>query len=97
MALDLSLYLVTDSTPAILGSRNIYKVVEEACKGGKFPRYLRYTKSQQLVDYAQESQLSNTETRKAIQESSSKQPRSFMTSRNDTMFLLSSMTVWMLL
>ncbi|GAM35702.1 thiamine-phosphate dipyrophosphorylase [Talaromyces pinophilus] len=34
MALDLSLYLVTDSTPAILGSRDIYKVVEEACKGG---------------------------------------------------------------
>jgi thiamine-phosphate diphosphorylase/hydroxyethylthiazole kinase len=34
MTLDLSLYLVTDSTPAILGSRDIFKVVEEACKGG---------------------------------------------------------------
>lgn len=34
MALDLSLYLVTDSTPAILGDRDIYSVVEEACKGG---------------------------------------------------------------
>ena len=32
--LDLSLYLVTDSTPAILGSANLFHVVEEAIKGG---------------------------------------------------------------
>ncbi|OKL61180.1 hypothetical protein UA08_03603 [Talaromyces atroroseus] len=34
MALDLSLYLVTDSTPAILRGHDICKVVEEALKGG---------------------------------------------------------------
>ncbi len=32
--LDLSLYLVTDSTPAILGSNDLVRVVEEAVKGG---------------------------------------------------------------
>ena len=31
---DYSLYLVTDSTPAILGSRNLVAVVEAAVKGG---------------------------------------------------------------
>ena len=31
---DYSLYLVTDSTPAILGDKDICKVVEAACKGG---------------------------------------------------------------
>lgn len=31
---DYSLYLVTDSTPAILGDRNLCHVVEEALKGG---------------------------------------------------------------
>lgn len=34
MAVDYSLYLVTDSTQAILGSKDIMKVVEEAIKGG---------------------------------------------------------------
>ncbi|XHG03202.1 hypothetical protein AWENTII_006518 [Aspergillus wentii] len=34
MPLDLSLYLVTDSTPAILKGRDLCKVVEEALKGG---------------------------------------------------------------
>ncbi|KAJ5988643.1 hypothetical protein N7481_003853 [Penicillium waksmanii] len=34
MAVDLSLYLVTDSTPAILKGRDICTVVEEALKGG---------------------------------------------------------------
>ncbi|KAI9367213.1 Hydroxyethylthiazole kinase family-domain-containing protein [Aspergillus egyptiacus] len=34
MKLDLSLYLVTDSTPAILKGQNLCSVVEEACKGG---------------------------------------------------------------
>ena len=33
-SLDLTLYLVTDSTPAILGSANLFHVVEEAIKGG---------------------------------------------------------------
>ena len=33
-SLDLTLYLVTDSTPAILGSANLLHVVEEAIKGG---------------------------------------------------------------
>src|SRR5690606_14812864 len=33
-AVDYSLYLVTDSTPAILGSRNLVEVVEAALKGG---------------------------------------------------------------
>lgn len=31
---DYSLYLVTDSTPAILGDRDICEVVRAACKGG---------------------------------------------------------------
>ncbi|KAJ5084109.1 hypothetical protein NUU61_008688 [Penicillium alfredii] len=35
MPLDLSLYLVTDSTPAILKGRDLCWVVEEALKGGK--------------------------------------------------------------
>ena len=34
MAVDYSLYLVTDSTPAILGDRDIVSVVEAAIKGG---------------------------------------------------------------
>jgi thiamine-phosphate diphosphorylase len=33
-SLDLTLYLVTDSTPAILGSASLLHVVEEAIKGG---------------------------------------------------------------
>lgn len=33
--LDLSVYLVTDSTPAILKGRDICAVVEEALKGGQ--------------------------------------------------------------
>lgn len=32
---DLSVYLVTDSTPAILKGRDICAVVEEALKGGQ--------------------------------------------------------------
>jgi thiamine-phosphate diphosphorylase / hydroxyethylthiazole kinase len=35
MTVDYSLYLVTDSTPAILGSRDILSVVEDALRGGK--------------------------------------------------------------
>lgn len=35
MAVDLSLYLVTDSTPAILKNRDLFWVVEEALKGGE--------------------------------------------------------------
>jgi thiamine-phosphate diphosphorylase/hydroxyethylthiazole kinase len=35
MPVDLSLYLVTDSTPAILKGRDLCTVVEEAIKGGK--------------------------------------------------------------
>lgn len=31
---DYSLYLVTDSTPAILGDKDLVSVVEGACKGG---------------------------------------------------------------
>lgn len=31
---DYSLYLVTDSTPAILGDRDLVEVVEKACQGG---------------------------------------------------------------
>jgi len=33
-AVDYSLYLVTDSTPAILGSRNLADIVEAAIRGG---------------------------------------------------------------
>lgn len=36
MTVDLSLYLVTDSTPAILGNGDLCKVVEESLKGGTF-------------------------------------------------------------
>lgn len=32
--MDYSLYLVTDSTPAILGGRDLVEVVEEALEGG---------------------------------------------------------------
>ena len=35
MTLDLSVYLVTDSTPAILKGRDLCAVVEEAVKGGE--------------------------------------------------------------
>lgn len=35
MAVDLSVYLVTDSTPAILKGRDLCWVVEEALKGGE--------------------------------------------------------------
>ena len=34
MVVDYSLYLVTDSTPAILGDRSLTNVVEQAIKGG---------------------------------------------------------------
>ena len=34
MKIDYSLYLVTDSTPAILGDRDLFQVVEEAIRGG---------------------------------------------------------------
>lgn len=34
MAPDLSLYLVTDSTKAILGDRDLFRVVEDAIRGG---------------------------------------------------------------
>lgn len=34
MAVDYSVYLVTDSTPAILGDRDLAWVVEEALQGG---------------------------------------------------------------
>ena len=34
MAVDYSLYLVTDSTPAILGDRDLASIVEDAIKGG---------------------------------------------------------------
>jgi hypothetical protein len=35
MPVDLSLYLVTDSTPAILKGRDLCTVVEQAIQGGK--------------------------------------------------------------
>lgn len=35
MSVDLSLYLVTDSTPAILKGRDLCAVVESALEGGK--------------------------------------------------------------
>lgn len=34
MTIDFSLYLVTDSTPRILGERDLHDVVEEAIDGG---------------------------------------------------------------
>lgn len=33
-AVDYTLYLVTDSTPAILGDKDLVEVVEAACQGG---------------------------------------------------------------
>lgn len=39
MAVDLSVYLVTDSTPAILKGRDLCWVVEEALKGGEWIFY----------------------------------------------------------
>lgn len=33
---DLSLYLVTDSTPAILKGRDFFRIVEDALRGGEF-------------------------------------------------------------
>jgi thiamine-phosphate diphosphorylase/hydroxyethylthiazole kinase len=41
MPLNLSLYLVTDSTPAILKGRDLCTVVEEALKGGQSLALLR--------------------------------------------------------
>ena len=35
MAVDYSLYLVTDSTKAILGNKDIAKVVHKALEGGR--------------------------------------------------------------
>ncbi len=34
MAIDYSLYLITDSTPAILGKKSLLNVVEKALEGG---------------------------------------------------------------
>lgn len=36
MTIDLSLYLVTDSTAAVLGDRDLLAIVEEALKGGEY-------------------------------------------------------------
>lgn len=36
MAVDYSLYLVTDSTKAILGDKDLAEVVHQAVEGGKF-------------------------------------------------------------
>lgn len=35
MKVDYSLYLVTDNTPAILGSRDLLQIVRQAVAGGK--------------------------------------------------------------
>ena len=41
MAVDYSLYLVTDSTTAILGDRDLVEVVRAAVEGGEFfPTYI---------------------------------------------------------
>jgi thiamine monophosphate synthase len=50
MPVDLSLYLVTDSTPAILKGRDLCTVVEEACKGGMTGE-LKLT-TRELLDHA---------------------------------------------
>lgn len=52
--MDYSLYLVTDSTPAILGKRDFYRIVEEALKGGVTCVQLRDKTSDtgKLVDIA---------------------------------------------
>jgi thiamine monophosphate synthase len=44
MPVDLSLYLVTDSTPAILKGRDLCEVVESALQGGKWcPGLVNYS------------------------------------------------------
>lgn len=42
MSINLSLYLVTDSTPAILKGRDLCTVVEEALKGGMIALFLPF-------------------------------------------------------
>lgn len=39
---DYSLYLVTDSTEAILGKRDLLQVVQQALEGGKYRFYFSY-------------------------------------------------------
>lgn len=46
---DYSLYLVTDSTPAILGDKDLAQIVEAACKGGVTIVQYRDKKSDTVV------------------------------------------------
>jgi thiamine monophosphate synthase len=62
MAIDYSLYLVTDSTPQILGDRSLVEVVEAAIKGGAKIMHLQRDPTQ--LSIYQELQLSNTATRR---------------------------------
>lgn len=50
MAVDYSLYLVTDSTPAILGEKRLQDVVEAAIEGGRY--FLSGTHFACLIDAA---------------------------------------------
>lgn len=43
MTVDYSLYLVTDNTSAILGSRSLVDVVRSAVEGGESTGHVRYT------------------------------------------------------
>jgi thiamine-phosphate diphosphorylase/hydroxyethylthiazole kinase len=64
MAIDYSLYLVTDSTPQILGDRSLVEVVEAAINGGAKLMHLQRDRSQ--LSIYQESQLSSTATRREV-------------------------------
>jgi thiamine-phosphate diphosphorylase/hydroxyethylthiazole kinase len=64
MAVDYSLYLVTDSTPQILGDRSLVEVVEAAINGGAEFMHFQRDPSQLSID--QELQLSSTATRRVV-------------------------------
>jgi len=66
MAVNLSLYLVTDSTPAILKGRDLCNVVEESLKGGEF-NPLEAMIRLDAANCNQESRLSSTERSIATQ------------------------------
>lgn len=68
MPVDLSLYLVTDSTPAILKGRDLCTVVEEALKGGKQENAHRPIKNSRLTAAGQVSPWCNTGIKRAIPE-----------------------------
>lgn len=76
---DYSLYLVTDSTPAILGDKDLVSVVQEAVAGGRLRVFSHNTIANA---FAQARRSYSTGIRNRILLSSSKLPKSFTRSRS---------------